>query len=522
MKIKAVIYTRVSSRDQEESGYSLDAQQKLLEEYASKKGFEVLKVFRITESASGKQIRIIFSEMLDYVKRHNIENILCEKIDRLTRNLKDAAIINEWVQSSGDYSVHFVKENFIVNRNTRAHENLIWDMKVAIARFYTNNLSEEVRKGLNEKASQGMYPGSFKYGYLSEGEKGRKRFVKDQETHLAVKKLLESYASGQYSMKALLKMATDSGIRTRYGKKLYKSQIERLLVDTFNYGWFTWKGKLMKGDHEPLITKETYDQIQEIRIRKKAPFYLRKEFLFSKMITCGECDGSITSEIQKGHVYCHCNHYKDCGQKKYTREEVIESGLVNVMDVFARLNKTDIEQIREKIRANHADEIAYKESVINSLNSQYKAAQVKIDRLYDDKLAGVISDEFWAGKHKVLIDEQRALTTQLERLKTQETEYFEVGLNILELASRAKEIYSKRTPVEKRMLLKYLFKHISLKDGKVEYELKTPVRKLYEKLTLDENTFEPQKAFTDKAKASSGSKINTLLRRLDSNQRPIA
>ena len=151
MKIKAVIYCRVSSREQEDTGYSLDAQQKLLEEYASKKGFEVLKVFRITESASGKQIRTIFYEMLDYVKNHNVENILCEKIDRLTRNLKDAATVSEWVQSSGNYSVHFVKENFIVNRNTRAHENIVWDMKVAIERFYTNNLSEEVNKGLSEK-----------------------------------------------------------------------------------------------------------------------------------------------------------------------------------------------------------------------------------------------------------------------------------------------------------------------------------------------------------------------------------
>lgn len=512
MRTKCVIYCRVSSREQEDTGYSLDAQQKLLEEYASKKGFEVAKIFRITESASGKQIRTIFYEMLAYVEKHDIENILCEKIDRLTRNLKDAAVVNDWVQSSPDRTVHFVKENFIVSKNTRAHENLVWDMKVAIARFYTNNLSEEVHKGLSEKASQGMYPGSFKYGYLSVGEKGRKHFIKDPDTHLAVKKLLESYATGQYSMKAIAQMAWDSGVRTRYGKKLYKSQIERMLGDTFNYGWFTWKGKLMKGDHEPLISKETYDQVQEIRIRKKAPYYLRKEFLFSKMISCGECGGSITSEIQKGHVYCHCNHYKDCKQKKYTREEVIEAGLVSVMDVFAKLSKKDVEAIRERIKANHSEEIAYKESVINSLTAQYKAVQIKIDRLYDDKLSGDISNEFWAGKNQMLQEEQKALTAQLDRLKDQEAEYFELGLNILELATRAKEIYSKRTPAEKRMLLKHLFKHITLKDGKVEYELKTPVRKLYERLDFDENTFEPKKAFTHKVKASSDSKISSMLR----------
>ncbi len=95
MKSNSVIYCRVSSREQEDTGYSLDAQQKLLEDYAEKKGFKVAKIFRISESASGKQIRKIFNEMLECATEHAIENILCEKIDRLTRNLKDAATASD-------------------------------------------------------------------------------------------------------------------------------------------------------------------------------------------------------------------------------------------------------------------------------------------------------------------------------------------------------------------------------------------------------------------------------------------
>ena len=88
--MKAVIYTRVSSREQEETGYSLPAQEKLLRDYAQRNGFEIAKVFSISESASGKRQREIFNQMLSYVKRNAIKIILCEKVDRLTRNLKDA------------------------------------------------------------------------------------------------------------------------------------------------------------------------------------------------------------------------------------------------------------------------------------------------------------------------------------------------------------------------------------------------------------------------------------------------
>ena len=142
--IKSIIYCRVSSKEQEEAGYSLDSQEKLLKEYADKNNFKIEKVYRISESASGKQIRKTFNEMLQVATKNKVDVILCEKTDRLTRNPKDAVIIDDWVKEDARREIHFVKENFILNQQTKAHENLVWDMKVAIARFYTNNLSEEV------------------------------------------------------------------------------------------------------------------------------------------------------------------------------------------------------------------------------------------------------------------------------------------------------------------------------------------------------------------------------------------
>ncbi|MFH1855330.1 MAG: recombinase family protein, partial [bacterium] len=105
---KTVLFARVSSREQEDSGYSLPSQEKLLTEYAEKRNFNIAKKFSISESASGRYQRKTFEEMLAYSKKNNIKIIVCEKVDRLTRNLKDAVSVNEWINSNPEHQVHFV------------------------------------------------------------------------------------------------------------------------------------------------------------------------------------------------------------------------------------------------------------------------------------------------------------------------------------------------------------------------------------------------------------------------------
>ena len=75
-KTKAIIYARVSSREQEETGYSLEAQEKLLIADAEKKGFEVIKIYKVAESASKWQIRKTLGEMLAFANKNNVQIIL--------------------------------------------------------------------------------------------------------------------------------------------------------------------------------------------------------------------------------------------------------------------------------------------------------------------------------------------------------------------------------------------------------------------------------------------------------------
>ncbi|MFH1467185.1 MAG: recombinase family protein, partial [Pseudomonadota bacterium] len=106
----AVMYCRVSSRDQEREGFSIPAQQKLLREYAEREQFQVLQEFTDVETAkrTGRQA---FTAMLTFLRRSRTTTpvILVEKTDRLYRNLKDWVTLDEM-----KVEVHFVKENIVI------------------------------------------------------------------------------------------------------------------------------------------------------------------------------------------------------------------------------------------------------------------------------------------------------------------------------------------------------------------------------------------------------------------------
>ena len=280
---------------------------------------------KISESASGKQIRKAFMEAINYTAAENIPIIICEKIDRLTRTGKDATIVSDWVLENTSREVHCVKESFVLSHNTKAHENLVWDMKVAIARFYINNLSEEVKKGQEGKATDGWLPTKPPLGYKTGGEKGKKIHVIDEETAPYLRDMFQLYASRLHSLKSLRKYISEKGLRQRSGRKVPKSRIAELLGDPFYYGAFRWNGRVRQGKHEPLITRELYEKVQEVLHSKTTPKYRKHEFLFRGMGACRPCGGTATAETQRGHVYYHCNGYRGCTNRKFVREEAIES-----------------------------------------------------------------------------------------------------------------------------------------------------------------------------------------------------
>lgn len=501
-KIKAVIYARVSSKEQEETGYSLEAQEKLLKEYADQHDFEIIKIYKVTESASGKQVRKTFNEMVQFVIKSEADVIICEKIDRLTRNLKDAATASDWVLGGENRQIHFVKESFVVSRNTKAHENLVWDMKVAIARFYTNNLSEEVRKGQKEKISQGWIPTTPPLGYKTIGEKGHKIHIIDPDVAPYVHKMFELYATGNYSTPSLGKKMYELGFRSRSGARVVKSKIHKLLCEPFYYGKFVWNGKEYDGKHEPIITKELFDLVQAKLRRLSAPYHRTHDKELRGKIFCGNCRRTVTWELQKGQWYGACKQCKSqlAEDKKYVRQEAVEEALFAHIGSIAPKNDKVLEVLKKALKESHAEEIEYHDTQVRNINNSIQRIDQRIRTMYNDKLDGRIDNSFYDEKIKEFGQEKEVLVNNLKKLNSDNTEYYRVGYSIHELALRAREIYlsEKASTEERRLLLSYAFSTVHVLKGDVTPEytkgfafLAKWMPKLNEVLELTENSENP-------------------------------
>jgi site-specific DNA recombinase len=325
--MKAVLFCRVSSKEQEETGYSLPAQEKLLKSYCDKQGFTSEKVFSISESASGKKQRETFSEMLSFVKDSNIKLLICEKADRLTRNFKDMVMIDEWLEEDEERQVHLVKDSLVLHKDSRSQEKLNWGIRILFAKNYIDNLSEEVKKGYKEKLSQGWLPRPAPLGYKTIGEQGHKIHVVDESTAPFIRRMFKLYASGEYALTDLTETLYQEGLRRKSGNKIHKSRIHLMLSDPFYIGDIRWQGKILPGKHEPLIERDLYDQVQRVLSGKSVHRHNNHAFTFKGLLHCSECHGLITWETHKGIVYGHCNHFHNCSQKVWIKQGEAESQL---------------------------------------------------------------------------------------------------------------------------------------------------------------------------------------------------
>ena len=503
--MKSVLLCRVSSKEQEETGYSLPAQEKLLNSYAEHQNFKAAKVFSITESASGKKQREIFDNMMVYVKKEGIKIIICEKVDRLTRNFKDAVEIDEWLEKDEERQVHLVKDSLILHKNSRSQEKLNWGIRILFAKNYIDNLSEEVKKGQKEKIAQGWLPTKPPLGYKTVGEKGHKIHVVDVDKAPLIKKMFELYATGNCSLKKITEAMYTQGLRNDTGTRVYKSRIHQLLTDPFYIGKNRWNDQLYDGKQETYISIDIFNKVQGLLKSKNTPKYSKHSYLFQGLIRCAECEGLITWEIHKGIIYGHCNHYRNCSQKTWFSDKDIENQLFEVFDHLQIRNTRIVEWIRKAIKDSHKDEIVFHSASVGELNQRLELVEKRFEKIYDDKIDGKITEEFYQKKFKQYTKEKDEVNETLKKHSNANTKYYELAMNIYELSQRAKEIYLKAKLTEqKRQLIKLVFAKLVVEGSKLTFTYTkafellseavkfTNSSKMLKDEKLDDKTFEPQ------------------------------
>ncbi len=470
---KAIIFSRVSTKEQAEEGYSLQAQVKLLQEYSDKKQFEVVQRYIIPESARGQQERKLFNAMMQDLKKSKATILLCEKVDRITRNFKDAVTLNDWLEEDEQRQLHFVKQSLIIHKHAKSNEKFQWDIHLVLARNYSNNLSEEASKGLLQKAEEGWCPASHKRGYVTVGTTGKKTWeIDDSDASEApfICRAFQLYETGEHTLLSLSKQLFDEGWKAVDGNRMGKTTLHGILTDCFYCGEFMWNKKhYIDAKHEGLVSKQLFCSVQDKLTRKVAGKYRKHDFLLKGMCECGECGRTVVGQKQKGHSYLRCTRFNtNCSQKKYVREEVLDAQIVQILKGLQCTDSRMLQWVRKALKDNHQNEIDQREKEMITLQAKEKHLRNRMDKIYEDKLDGKITEDFYKSKSDQYSSELSSARLNLKSLALANEKYLNMGSAIFELAQASAKIYeSCPTNTEKRELLNSVFLNLKVKDGNI-------------------------------------------------------
>lgn len=458
------LYARVSSKEQEREGYSIPAQVKLIKKYADSNSIKIVESFIDVETAKVAG-RKDFEKMVEKLKGNSdIEGIICEKTDRLYRNLKDWVTLDDL-----GITLVFVKEG-VIGKDSTSDAKFMHGIRVLMAKKYIDNLSEEVKKGVREKVLQGGFPHMAPTGYLNVN----KEIVPDSQRAFFVKRAYEMYASANYSLKEIAEELNDKGFRTRNGKKVHKSNIDQMLKNPTYYGKILYNGQIYDGNHKPIVSESLFNKVQENFNCTSRPRSYKHTFPLRGFIVCGECGCKITAEVQKGHVYYRCTKSKGNCSQRYIREEAIVKEISAVL-ANLELDEEIVSLLMRATKEANKDEYSYHKQTVEALDKQLKEVQKQMERLLDLAVEGTISGNLLENKLEELKKQKKELKSNLSKNDNAQDACFEQIEEIIKTASSCRNLFETGNDEIKKKVLANISSNLVLKDKKIaSYQLKEP------------------------------------------------
>lgn len=466
---KAVVFARVSSKAQEDEGYSLNAQLKLMRQYCKAERLNVISEFTIAETASKDVRRKVFRELLSYLSKNKVQHLVVEKTDRLTRNFRDAVTVDDWLEANEHRQLHMVKEGLVVHRNAKSDAKLMWNIYLAIAKKYTDNLREEAMKGWGEKLAQGWMPAPPPPGYKTVTESYKKIHIIDEETAFLVRRAFTLYLEPGQSSTTIADEMERCGLVTRTGRPLQKSAIHKMLRNTFYVGIIQFNGKQYPGAHEPLLEDKLFNAVQK-KLGERNVSTVHHDPLLKSMLRCDVCQKAITWQLQKGRFYGACSRKGDeCKKFPFLKEDYVEAIIDSKLREIDSKDSDharfgELELLLQNRRQPYVGE--HRLQLMKLLGRQITRTETMIDNLYDDKLAGLITDQTYTHRLDELNDKLTILRSRIVRLETIEGK---TKADIVQPSSLL-DLYNAESKHGKRFILDHLF-NMKFEEGAVKFTL---------------------------------------------------
>lgn len=465
--MKYILYCRKSSEDKGKQVLSLESQVTEMKKLARNLGLEIIKVYTESKSAKKPDNRPLFSEMIKQIQQNKTDDlgILCWKIDRLSRNPIDSATI-QWLLQQGN-----IKIIQTIDRQYLPSDNVVlFSVESGMANQYILDLSKNVRRGILTKLEKGGWPNLAPLGYLNDGKGG---IVQDNARAKYIKKIFTLYKEGNKSVREIADILFEQGFRSRAGNKYHKSKIHKILYDSFYCGIMTKDGKQYLGNHEPIITKELFDKVQQV-LNKKANTKKQKiYFTYRGVLKCDTCGCVLTATKKKGkHTYYYCTNGKgECDEHKvYLKEDDVKKELATVFDKVTVEEKL-IEMCYQAKKARLGEIDGYLTQASDNLNGTLKKAQDRKNKLLDLYLDGNLTKEVYDLKIVELDNEIVTLKKDLDELKQKKATNNEITLERIKevflYPIKAKKEFENTKNVKQEKIVKKLLWNATMRNKKI-------------------------------------------------------
>lgn len=506
-------YRRKSTDEKDRQVLSLESQNEEI-----KKMFPNLKTIKMPDesiSAFEPYKRPTFRNMVDRIKKGEIQGIVAWHPDRLSRNPMEAAEIIYLLDKGLLKDLKFCNYTF----ENSPEGKMFLQFTLSQSKYSSDKLSKDVKRGMHNKALGGWRPGLAPLGYKNSktNVKGEQVIHKDEQRFNLVKQAWQMMLTGNYTVPQIFRVANEEWKLTqpatgkRIERKLQLSKLYKVFTTPFYYGYYQWNGEWIKGNHDPMITEEEYDRVQFLMGRDGRPRPKTHLFAYTGLMRCGSCNAMITAEEKWKHqkngnvhhyIYYHCTKRMNpkCTEKAIELKE-FEKQIDEAISQITIPEKFRTWAIKHLHEVNQNEAKANEDS-IESKNRRYERIIRQIDNLIltyaspNNATHEIMTEDEYMKLKNALLEEKRRIESELKSFGVEMEEWVELSEKTFNFARYSRIWFAKGDLDTKRAIFACLGSHLVLKDKKVQITLKKPFQLMVEGLSkarVELNRLEPVK-----------------------------
>lgn len=478
--VSVVLYVRVSSREQADEGYSIGEQTERLQKYAEAMGWDVARIYVDPGYSGGNMDRPGLKELIKDVESGKVDKVVVYKLDRLSRSQFDTLYLIEKVFLANETDFVSMTENF---STTSSLGRAMIGFLAVFAQLEKDKINERTIMGKEARAKEGKWGGGssvpvgYNYNPMTE------ELEVDPYEKMQILEIADLFLKGT-PIRTISTILNDKGY-TRKGRSGKTTQwdakrVKYVLQSKVYLGYISYAGEWFKGSHEPILTEDQHNRIQQILTDREKEWngkYNKKRVatcVLNGFIYCKHCGARYAKNTGKKWKDLEPPMYYSCySRSKRVPKMVKDPNCKNKTWKMPELDNIILGEIKKlALDPNYVREIRHDKSSnpnnvnkIDIIRDQIAHIDGQISRFMDLYGLGTFTIEQVADKIDPLNEQKKALEKELTTLNVDDGSMSEE--EVQEIATTLEDVLARGDLDETRLVVESLIHYIELDNDTV-------------------------------------------------------